>query len=66
MVIGSQFPTDKIVPAHFEAIKFGLQNDIAGTEHIIFYGDEAKATLVTAKFGGRVVSVKECIRRRGR
>jgi hypothetical protein len=66
MVIGSKFPSDQIVSAHFAAIKYGLQNDIAGPEHIIFYGDEAKATLVTARYGGRVVAAKETVRRRGR
>lgn len=65
MVIGSKFPSDQIVSAHFAAIKYGLQNDIAGPEHIIFYGDEAKATLVTARYGGHVVKVLPKIRRRG-
>lgn len=66
MVIGSKFPSDQIVSAHFAAIKYGLQNDIVDPEHIIFYGDEAKATLVTARYGGMVVAAKEMVRRSGR
>jgi len=67
MVIGSKFPSDQIVSAHFAAIKYGLDNDIADSEHIIFYGDEAKASLITAQYGGRVLAVKPTVRRyRGR
>jgi hypothetical protein len=66
MVIGSKFPSDQIVSAYFAAIKYGLQNDIADSEHIIFYGDEAKATMVTALYGGQVLAVKPAVRRRGR
>ena len=66
MVIGSKFPSDKIVSAHFAAIKFGLQNDIAGPEHIIFYGDQDKAALVTSRYGGHIVAAAHKVRRRGR
>jgi hypothetical protein len=65
MVIGSKFPSDKIVGAHFDAIKYGLQNDIVDSEHILFYGNADKATLVTARNGGRVLAIKETVRRRG-
>jgi hypothetical protein len=64
MVIGSKFPANQIVSAHFAAIKYGLQNDIVDSRHIIFYGDGDKATLVTAKYGGKVVGVKSKVRRR--
>jgi hypothetical protein len=66
MVIGSSFPSDRMVSAHFDAIKYGLQNDIVDSTHIIFYGDADKATLVTARNGGRVLAIKPQIRRRGR
>jgi hypothetical protein len=65
MVIGSSFPSDRMVSAHFDAIKYGLQNDIVDSTHIIFYGDADKATLVTARNGGRVLAIKPQIRRRG-
>jgi len=64
MVIGSKFPANQIVSAHFGAIKYGLQNDIVDSRHIIFYGDADKAALVTAKYGGKVVGVKSKVRRR--
>jgi hypothetical protein len=66
MVIGSKFPADKMVGAHFDAIKYGLQNDIVDPRHIIFYGDADKATLVTARNGGKVLAIKTKVRRSGR
>jgi len=65
MVIASRFPPGEIVGAHFDAIKFGLQNDIAGPEHIIFYGNQGKAALITAKHGGIIVAARNKIGRRG-
>jgi hypothetical protein len=65
MVIGSKFPADKMVGAHFDAIKYGLQNDIVDPRHIIFYGDADKATLVTARNGGKVLAIKTKVRRSG-
>lgn len=67
MVIGSKFPKNQIVSAHFAAIKYGLQNDIVDSEHIIFYGDQDKAAIVTSRYGGRIVGAKPRVRRyRGR
>lgn len=66
MVIGSRFPTDKMVTAHVEAIKFGMQHDIVGPAHILFYGDEVKASHVTARAGGTIVARKNMVRSRGR
>jgi hypothetical protein len=65
MVIGSRFPSDKVVGAHFDAIKYGLQNDIVDSRHIIFYGDADKAVLVTARNHGRVLAIKDKVRRSG-
>jgi hypothetical protein len=66
MVIGSQIPADRMVSAHFDAIKYGLQNDIVTPTVILFYGDEAKANLITARNGGKVLAIKPAVRRRGR
>lgn len=65
MVIASVFPTDKMVTAHVEAIKFGIEHDIIAPAHILFYGDEAKASHVTANAGGTIVARKQSVRGRG-
>lgn len=66
MVIGSQIPADRMVSAHFDAIKYGLENDIVSPTIILFYGDEYKANLVTARHDGKVLAVKPTVRRSGR
>lgn len=65
MVIASIFPTDQMGPAHFDAIKHGLDHDLAGDNFIIFYGNQGKASLVTAAHGGKIVAAKTHVRRRG-
>jgi hypothetical protein len=63
MVIGAKFPTDKIVSARFEAIKYGIEADFADQTTLIFYGDMDKASRVCARWDGRIIAAKRIVRR---
>lgn len=54
-----------VIHARVEAIKFGMPMDIVDGEHVIFYGDEAKASLIISQCDGVITSRKNMVRRRG-
>ena len=66
MVVGSYIPESRLVSAHFDAIKYGVENDILPPNTMLFYGDADKATLITARNSGKVLAIKAQVRRSGR